>query len=367
MISPIYREISTKLEQYIKEHGITGKLPGTRQLSKELGCHHVTISKAIHLLEDKGLLEIRGVRGVFVRTRNCPPRPLNHVLALVDSMQETPAGRDLLKKMNSFLKDRGFNMIGIRFDESLFQQNPRLLLNFPVDGFLFRYSSLRDIQANLLHEAGIPMVSCARKFGFDWLDQIDCDHEAGYRMLLKKLLDAGHRRIAWIEFDRVPDYRPYLEMVKGCFRSCLGEFFDPELMFVRETKSECCNREGGGCLRNYAERALQYFFSLSQPPTAIIVPGIGLCRELCNVLARMQLRMPEDISVMAIAHMRGSSGPDPKFAVPGLYYDEDRMLMWGIRRLLERLQDPEIGPEKILIPPVFVTSAVPSEETFQSF
>ena len=57
MIAPIYQDISRCLEQYIKDHALTGKLPGTRQLSRELGCHHVTLSKAIHLLEQRGLVE----------------------------------------------------------------------------------------------------------------------------------------------------------------------------------------------------------------------------------------------------------------------------------------------------------------------
>ena len=189
MIAPIYQDISRRLEQYIKDHALTGKLPGTRQLSRELGCHHVTLSKAIHLLEQRGLVEVCGVHGVFVRNR--PERPVRHVLALVDTSQETPDGRALLARMNAFLKDYGYSMIGIRFDESLFDENPRLLLNFPVDGFLFRQSTLKDMEADLLRQEGIPAVSCARKFGFGWLDQIDCDHETGYRFMLERLKAAG--------------------------------------------------------------------------------------------------------------------------------------------------------------------------------
>ena len=105
MLAPIYQQIAVRLESYIREHRITGQLPGSRQLSRELGCHHVTLSKAIRLLVEKGLLENRGVRGVFIRNAKKPARPSYHVLALVSSMHETPANRELLAKINTFLEE----------------------------------------------------------------------------------------------------------------------------------------------------------------------------------------------------------------------------------------------------------------------
>ena len=57
MVRPIYHELSKKLEDYIRENNITGKLPGTRTLSEMFNVHHVTLSKALHLLEDKGIIK----------------------------------------------------------------------------------------------------------------------------------------------------------------------------------------------------------------------------------------------------------------------------------------------------------------------
>ena len=80
MIAPIYHELSEKLERYIAENGITGKMPGVLKLSRELGVHHVTLSKAMRLLEKKGLLSINGTKGTFV-TERTEKRPRHRVLA----------------------------------------------------------------------------------------------------------------------------------------------------------------------------------------------------------------------------------------------------------------------------------------------
>ena len=349
MFAPIYQQIAVRLESYIREHGITDRLPGTRQLSRELGCHHVTLSKAIRLLAEKGLLENRGVRGVFVRGTKKPVRPINHVLALVSSMHETPANRELLAKINQFLKDYHYSMIGIRFDEALFRENPRLLLNFPVDGFLFQMSCLRRVQAKLLHQERIPTVSCVLQWGMDWLDQTDCDHAAGYALLLEKLRAAGHRRIGWIEFGRIPEYQPYLDAVRGYFQTSLGTDYDPDLLFIRERVEELFARHGKDCCRIYCERALVYFLRLKEPPTAIIAPRLEFARELCQLLPMAGIRVPDEMTVMYVSHGLASVKPP----LSGVEFDEEKMLFWGIHRLLKRLRDPGLEPEKYLVPPVF--------------
>ena len=92
MIAPIYHELSEKLERYIAENGITGKMPGVLKLSRELGVHHVTLSKAMRLLEKKGLLSINGTKGTFV-TERTEKRPRHRVLALVGANTERRTAR----------------------------------------------------------------------------------------------------------------------------------------------------------------------------------------------------------------------------------------------------------------------------------
>ena len=186
MAAPVYKDLSLKLEKYIIDNNIDGKLPGTRQLSREFGVNHITLLKALHLLEEKGIIFIEPAKGIF--TSQSRKRPRHHVLALISANLELPWNRELLSKLEQYLKNSGYNLIGISFDSTLFKSNKQLLLNFPVDGFLFRLSSLRNDQAELLLKEKIPFVACSRRKDLPLTDQTDCDHNFGYNMLLDKLL-----------------------------------------------------------------------------------------------------------------------------------------------------------------------------------
>ena len=209
MAAPIYHELSLKIEKYITENNITGKLPGTRFLSKSFGVHHVTLSKALHLLEDKGIITICNT-GVFVNQPN-PPRPRYKVIALVAAQLDFPCNQKVIAEISQYIRKFDYNLIGINFDPDLFLSNKKILLNFPVDGFIFRISTLRNEQAQLLKKENIPFVSGARRKDMPEIDQADCDHDYGYALLLDELIKLGHKKIAFCEFGRVAEYQQYLK------------------------------------------------------------------------------------------------------------------------------------------------------------
>lgn len=357
MITPIYHELSEKLEKYIADKGITGKMPGVLKLSRELGVHHVTLSKAMRLLEKKGVLSINGTKGTFVTEKK---RPRHRVLALVGANMEQAESKELLSKLNEFSLESGYSVIGITFEEQLFQRNRRLLLNFPVDGFLFRLSSLRKEQAELLRQENIPFVSGARKEEYPWLDQTDCDHDAGYSILLDRLIALGHRRIAFLEFDRIEEYRFYLNNIRRIFQRKLGGAFDPELFYTKATGYELWREYGEEYWNLYPKRAVRHWFSLPEPPTAIIAP-LPLTVRLRGILAQMNVRVPQDVSLMFVNHT--SALPESDFS--GVQYDEEEMLIWGMRLLLERLGGGHPEPQHYFQKPVFLSGGTTGQVSEQ--
>lgn len=347
MIVTIYHKLSEQLEKYIAENGITGRMPGVLKLSRELGVHHVTLSKAMRLLEKKGILSINGTKGTFVNKLS-DQRPKHHVIALVGANAEQVESKEILANLGEAARKSGYSVIGITFEEELFQRNKTLLLNFPVDGFLFRMSSLRKEQAELLRREKIPMVSGARKDDYPWLDQTDCDHDAGYRLLLDRLISLGHRRIAFLEFDRVPEYRFYLNNIRRVFEEKLGDAFDPELFYAKEKGRDLWLEYGEAYWSIYPARAMKYWFSLPEPPTAIIAP-FPLLFRIRNLAGEMGLRVPQDLSFMFVSHSYKPECID----FSGIAYDENDMLSWGLHCLLDRLNGKEMGPQHYFQKPVF--------------
>ncbi len=333
MAAPIYRDLCLKLEKYIADNNICGKLPGTRQLSREFGVNHVTLLKALHLLEEKGIIFIEPAKGIF--TFQSRKRPLHRVLALISANLELPRNREIQSKLEQYLKKSGYNLIGISFDSALFKDNKQLLLNFPVDGFLFRFSSLRNDQAELLLKERIPFVSCARRKDLPQTDQTDCDHNFGYSLLLDKLLSMGHRRIAFCEFGRIPEYRPYLEDIYSLFAQKLGDSFDDSCFYVRETGLEMWEKYGENYRDIYPRRAVEYFLNLKNPPTAIVAP-YHLLSGIYKILCEKGIRVPQDIS---LASMNYASENASSVNFTRIVYDEEKMLFWGIDRLLAKLAD----------------------------
>ncbi|OQA88851.1 MAG: hypothetical protein BWY31_00035 [Lentisphaerae bacterium ADurb.Bin242] len=347
MILPIYQNLSEKLEKYIADNGITGRMPGVLKLSRELGVHHVTLSKAMRILEKKGVLSINGTKGTFVHESSVK-RPKHHVIALVGADAEQVESKEILTRLNEAARRSGYHVIGITFEEGLYQRNKAILLNFPVDGFLFRMSSLRREQAELLRREEFPMVSGARKEGYPWLDQTDCDHHAGYSLLLDRLLALGHRRIAFLEFDRVPEYRFYLNNIRRVFEEKLGDAFDPDLFYAKERGRDLLLEYGEDYWEIYPERALKFWFALPEPPTAVIAP-LPLLIRIDRFLEKMKIKVPQNVSLMLVS----SSGKMEYKKFSGIVYDEYDMLLWGLHCLLDRLNGKVMEPQHYFQKPVF--------------
>ena len=360
MAAPIYKALSQKLENYIVDNNIRGKLPGTRQLSREFGVHHVTLLKALHLLEKKGILFIDPARGVF--TADPPDRKRTKVIALILPNINLPGNRKLQADLEEYLAKSGYNLIGISFDSKLFENNKRILLNFPVDGFIFRGSTLRNAQAELLLKEKIPFVSCSRRKDLPQIDQTDSDHAFGYNLLLDKLLDMGHRKIAFCEFGRIPEYQNYLNDVYALFSEKLGSSFDNDYFYTRETGLDLWEKFGEEYWNIYPRKAVEHFLSLKNPPTAIVAP-FPLLSRMHKYFLEKGLQVPQDISLAGINyHDEISHNTD----FTRIIYDETKMLCWGADRILAKLADYSQETACFFQKPIFIageTCCPPSQKT----
>lgn len=346
---PIFKELSQQLEEYIKSNGITGRLPGVHRLSQELNVNHITLSKAIRVLEHKGILTVNGTRGTFINKKE-NNRPRHRMIGWV-GLNESLQNKELLVSLNRQARLAGYQVIGISFDEMTFHENPKLLLNFPVDGFIFRYASLLESQHEFLKRENIPVISTVRKQNCDWLDMIDCDHDAGYKLLLDYLKKSGHRRIAFLEFDRNTELKFYLEHIKNIFQKELGEDFDPALFYIKKTGRDLYNRYNEKYRHAYVIQFLKHVMLLPEPPTAIVTL-YEMVEIIKSELKKINLKVPEDVSIVAVQHRVVASDE-----FTSVFYDEQETFDWSLGRLLKRLNGIELKPECRLLPPRFINGS----------
>ena len=136
-----YDKLSEQLERMIRDGAFGNRLPGIHKLAGQLGANHITVRKALELLIDRGLLEVIPSRGTFVREQEKAVRNF-HVIGCIGVCCSSHVREMVFNRQNELMRESGYKMLDISASSKIFRENPRLLLQFPVDGYIFFGSSL---------------------------------------------------------------------------------------------------------------------------------------------------------------------------------------------------------------------------------
>lgn len=346
-----YQEVSQELEAYIREKCPCGRLPGMLQLSKELGVHHVTLKKAIRLLEDRGLLTIDGTRGTFVNIHYRRKRgelPTFGVIGL-------EAFRSI-SNLNDKYRNLGCRLVAIGIPNGLeAASEAEFLMQMPLDGAIFLGSSARKELLLLLREQSLPMIGNIQE-GLPWMNGVEFAHYESYRTALRHLRELQHRRIAFMETQRPPEFQFYLNNVRQAFVDELETHFDPELFRVQDDLQDQYRLHGENYLEVIFRERMNFFLNLPQPPTALIV-NANYLRAGLPFLRKQGIRIPQELSVISVC---SPLIQDSFFS--SLVASQDDLVEWAIPRLLNSLSGTPLPVEKKLIPMRFIPghSAIPS-------
>ena len=128
MPEAIYNELSSRLEHYISEHELTGKLPGLQKLAKILGANHITVRKAVELLEKN--VALNGF-GPEMHTGICTDA--------IDMLKEVPEGKYdmMIVDPPAFAKHRGALKNALRAYQRL---NAAAISKVAPGGLVFTFS-----------------------------------------------------------------------------------------------------------------------------------------------------------------------------------------------------------------------------------
>lgn len=342
MVAPKYQELSKTLEAYIRDKCPSGRLPGMLQLSKELGVHHVTLRKAIRLLEDRGLLTIDGTRGTFVNIRyGSKPvgLPTFGIIGL--------GGGRSISHLNDKYRNLGCRLVSIGIPRGLEPASEaEFLLQIPLSGAIFLGSSARKDLMLRLREHSFPVVGNVQE-GLPWMNGVEFAHYDSYCVALRHLRELQHHRIAFMETQRPPEFQFYLDNIRRAFIDELGDFFDPELFQVRDDILELYRLHGEKYYEVFFAERMNFFLNLPKPPTALIIQAAFLQVGMAFLRER-GIRIPQDFSVISVcSHQIWDSFYSSMVAC------QDDLIEWAIPRLLNILAGTPLPVEKKLIPMQF--------------
>ena len=340
MKKPVKREATYKeLKDRIlaKRYIPNSRLPTEPELAALFEITRTTMRLVLARLEKEGLIKRIRSKGTFVCSK--PPRPIYHVIGIVGCI----VGSQILQNLNYETEKQGYQLICINYPGDIIECHPELLLQFPIDGVIFLGSSSSAVTLEFLRQENFPVIGNVSP-EISWMTGVEFDHRNGYGQVLDYLIGQGHRRIAFIEFSRKPEFQFYLNNIEAAFREKLRSDFDPELFMTSEDEIALWHKVGEDYLQVYAEKATQRLMSLNTPPTAIISLH-SLARYIPAALRKTGKLVPRDVSLVSVGYPLEY---DPQWTT--LIARIDKLILLAFTRMLAMLNEKTVKPEKILIP-----------------
>jgi LacI family transcriptional regulator len=302
MFEAKYMDIAEKLESKIAHRQWKRRLPGVATLSRELGVNSRTVSKALRVLSDKGKIEIKPSSGAYIcqgKKRDTSYGAIG-VLGLLhgDKRQEE------LVVVEEQAKKQGYHVLSVEHGKEIFQAKPDILLNIPVDGFVFTNSTLTPNMVSDLIRAGIPFVTVNRISEVEGVNWIDFDHDTAHTNILEHIVGLGHRRIAFVTFRSCMEehdrrmrelYRRFLEP-KG--------LWDPILHIDNGDMQEYYRRYGEHYCSIFGMEQASYLMSMKHPPTAVVLSSHAMAYGFISQAQKMGFNIPSDVSLVASTQKR---------------------------------------------------------------
>ncbi len=205
------------------------------------------------------------------------------------------------------------------------------MLQFRVDGILTA-AMFTPEQLKTVNNAQIPIVFYNRTLQDQLVSSVRCDQEEGERWLVDELVNAGHMSFGIVEGP--PDSVVGIERKMGA----LNELSAMGITDITTVSGDFGYETG-------RESFAQLVQKRGSPPDAVIaandVMAIGCIDEAREAFA---LKVPDDISIV------GFDGVGPAryaaYDVTTVRQPVDRMTQSAASMLIERIENPELSPEK---------------------
>lgn len=192
-----------------------------------------------------------------------------------------PHFTSIVKGVNRIATEHGYTVLLVDMDENIDREKPLLeALSRRVDGMII-FSRLAETQLDWITKLGKPIVFFGRLTHLS-LPSVGSDDHLGAYMLAKHLVSLGHKRIAYLGFDKS---RRNEERMEG-IRACLTE---NKLSLETFNSHSPSTREG--------ERLCSSIMMGATHPDALICYNDLLALGFMKAAQSFNFDIPKDISV----------------------------------------------------------------------
>ncbi len=292
--STLYLAIADRLREGIRTGEYRpGELIGSEHaLAREQSISRMTVRRASGLLVNEGLLERRPGKGLFVRENHVTTRQVQVIVSNLAWETCLQVSRGL----QAAAKEVGIQV-------QLYDAHGDAELDLEVVRQL-PYGVARGAVIVSLHGQAFNEVVFdlkTKRFPFVLVDQqlrdidvpsVTADNYAGGYLAGRTLLEAGHRRIAFVGDLVASTVRDRLNGLRDAVNDA-GVAFDRSLAIDLGTEQD---RLGDWSAR--VEECVADLMGKSSPPTALFCSCDAIARSAYRALANLNLSVPQDVSVV---------------------------------------------------------------------
>mgnify|MGYP002623706992 CR=1 FL=1 len=276
----------------------------------------------------------------------------SRIIGLVVAYLENQFYPDALERLSNALQARGYHILiftasgrGEGVDTVIAE-----IMDYQVDGIITASVGVSDKLTSRCEAAGIPVVLFNRGQDDPRLAEVTSDNRKGAQKVAEFLVAGGHRRIAHISGwqgsstgrDRAAGFR------EGLARAGMTPSLQVDGHYRRETAAAAALEMCRGPDR----------------PDAIFVGNDHMAFGVIDALRfDLGLRVPEDVSVVGYDDVPMAAWPAYKLTT--LRQPSGRMVAATVETLLNRIENPGAGIEKIKIDgPLIVRDSARKPETW---
>jgi DNA-binding LacI/PurR family transcriptional regulator/DNA-binding transcriptional regulator YhcF (GntR family) len=300
------------------------RLPGILAFAKESGFGTKTMYNAFEMLRKDGFVEMRGNRGTFLTSRSPSKRTIGKIGVLLTEKQKAVQlilwyqhiilnaadKRDMItevKVLPDGLDPRQALLPGVVFNDEV----TGIISLTPFESLL----PFEDTRKRIPHVFLCPPYeSCVPK--------VTADVEYAYYELTHRMINAGHRRIAFSYESVEMDQRQADMHLAGYRRAMTEQNLQIDEDLITRSK-KLSNKEDLVGVTNY----LKYIAALEEEetrPSAMICGSLGRTTVLTSVAPLCDLNIPEQLSVASIG--TASLAGHTKKLMSGMLPDFDKMM-----------------------------------------
>lgn len=346
-----YQSISRQIESDIEDQLWQERLPGVTVLADHYGVAAGTICKAVKLLSEKGLVTVCGTRGTYISS-NPSPRKRHGMIGLVGVPDSDELHQAHQHPRNYVRTKHDGNLVFLGATPDLKDTSPSFFSQLPVDGLVFKNSSITPEVVAELRRVSMPFVSANRTFDLPGVDWVDIDNEQSIRQGLEFLIANGHERIAMTGFAlRMPRHQ---QLMRRVFEDtlCDHDLDSRGLFYFEGDVDDYRARYGSGnAAITYGRRVIEDLLRMSNPPTAILVRTQSrLVDGIIDGARQMGLSLPDDLAIVCGQEQNNDARPTPRPIVARQSLPTWTLLRTAFDMLFHRINQPDLPPQQTLLP-----------------